>query len=603
MKQGMAQIFKRLMPYIRPHGGRLCLMLVLALGQMGLQMLRPWPVKWAIDGMIEHKSMPAWLTWLSDHTGSTTTLVLLAASVVVMIALSGLLSILTLYHGVKLGHAMVGDLRSTLYEHLQKLSICFHKKQAMGDLIKRVAVDTFSIQSLVNNQATPTVIACLMIVSMLAIMFWMHWLMALLSMAVVPLLCLTIIRISRRVEKDAYEAQEADSKVYQTVQEGLAAIALVQATNQESHQVRGFQSASDRGLKANLRLYMTQGRFSFMVELITGLGTAALIFVGVQAVQRGELSTGELWVFLAYLASLYGPVNTIAQNITWGQASMVALRRVFEVLDKQPDVQDRTHPAPLPRIAGELSFENVSFGYEPDRPVLKNVTFKVRPGEKIAVVGSTGSGKTTLLGLAMRFFDPQQGRVLLDGRDIRDFRLSDVRSQMTLVLQDPVLLAASVYENLRFGTPDRTDEEVMDAARKACAHDFVSSLPERYSTVLAQAGTTLSGGQRQRLGIARAFLRNAPVVLLDEPTSALDASTESLIMGALASYLRARTCMVVTHRLSLARQADQIVVMHDGTVAEIGSHERLLRTGGVYAQLWEDAQRPAVETAGANEMD
>jgi len=603
MKHGMMHILKRLLPYVRPHGGRLALLLGLALGQMGLQMLRPWPVKWAIDGMIEQKNVPGWLTWLIQQTGQTTALVLLAASFVAMIALSGLLSILTLYHGVKLGHAMVGSLRSTLYEHLQKLSICFHKKQAMGDLIKRVAVDTFSIQSLVNNQGMPTVIACLMIVSMLTIMFWMHWLMALLSMAVVPLLSLTILRISRRVEKDASEAQEADSKVYQTVQEGLAAIALVQATNQESHQVRGFQSASDRGLKANLRLYMTQGRFSFIVEFITGLGTASLLFVGVRAVQSGQLTTGDLWVFLAYLASLYGPVNTIAQNITWGQASVVALRRVFEVLDKQPDVQDRTHPAPLPRIAGELSFENITFGYEPNRPVLKNVSFKVSPGEKIAVVGSTGSGKTTLLGLAMRFFDPQQGRVLLDGRDIRDFRLSDVRSQMTLVLQDPVLLAASVYENLRFGMPDRTDQEVMDAARKACAHDFVSSLPEHYSTVLAQAGTTLSGGQRQRLGIARAFLRNAPIVLLDEPTSALDASTESLIMGSLASYLRARTCLIVTHRLLLARQADQIVVMHEGTVAEIGSHERLLRKGGVYAQLWEDAQRPAVETVGSSEMD
>ena len=576
---------RRVLGMLKAHRLRMLVIAIITFAQIGFQVLRPWPIQWVIDGLSEPGAAePVYLRWAGPG-GSTQQLVVAGAALVIIVLLQNLLTVGALSISIALAHDLVGELRQRLYGHLQKLSVIFHKRQHPGDLLKRVAVDTFSVQSLVNNQIFPTATAALTLVVMVVIMLRLDPILALVALGVMPALLVGIIRVSRRVDRQAAEAQEADSRLYQSVEEGLGAMPLIQATGQEGALLRRFAAISRESLAANLRLYLTQGKFALVTEVIAAAGTAALLILGVQHVQSKRLTVGELLVFLAYLAALYGPVNTIAQNICWGHASLAGLRRVFEFLDIAPDVTDAADARPIPHAAGDLSFENVSFSYETGAPILSNVSFRLVPGQRVAIVGATGSGKTTLLGLMARFFDPTEGRILLDGQDLKTLRLADLRSQVTLVLQDPILLASSVEENLLFGAPPADAQAVEAAARAACAHDFITRLPDGYKTVLSSDGQTLSGGQRQRLGVGRGLLRVAPIMLLDEPTSAMYAVTEQRVLEALFARTMGRTTLIVTHRLSLSRSADTVLVLSEGRIVEQGPHDVLMKAGGHYTSL------------------
>jgi ATP-binding cassette subfamily B protein/subfamily B ATP-binding cassette protein MsbA len=577
----------RVLGYLRPHRARAAAGVALTLVGVGLELLKPLPLAVVLDVVLDGRPLPA---ALPDGLGALHPTTLLAGAALAIVAIAVALGASTVganYLTIDVGQRMVNDLRTQLYAHLQKLSLAYHYRQQTGDLLYRVMADTFSIQSMVMNGLLPLLSAVLMLSGMFAVMLRYHAGLALATLLVAPPLYLAITRLTARIHGAAAASKQAESELYSQAAAGIGAVKLVQAYGREERTLDEFRRGSERSLALTLRLYNHETLFILVVDSLLAVGTALLVWLGAREVLAGRLSVGALTVFLAYLKDMYRPVRDMAQNLKELSSSRAGLERVFAVLDEEPDVQDAPGARPLPPAAGELRFENVTFAYEAGRPVLRNLSLRVAPGETIALVGPTGAGKSTLAGLVLRFFDPQQGRVTIDGHDLRDLTLASLRRQITLMLQEPILFHASVLQNIAFGAPAAAGPaEVREAARRAEAEPFILELPQGYDTVLGQDGQTLSGGQRQRLALARALLRDTPILMLDEPTSALDLGTEALVWRNVAELLRGRTAILIAHRLSTARLADRIVVLEQGEVVEQGSHEQLLAAGGRYARLW-----------------
>jgi ABC-type multidrug transport system fused ATPase/permease subunit len=401
-----------------------------------------------------------------------------------------------------------------------------------------------------------------------------------------PPLYLAINRLSGRITGHATESRAAESALYSRAETVIGAVKLVQAYGREDRAVADFRVSSEQSLALSLRLYQTETLFILVVDTVLSVGTALLVWLGAQSVMAGTLTLGALTVFLAYLKEMYTPILTVAQNFKELSSSRAGLDRAFAVLDVEPDIQDAPGAVPLPPVKGEIRIEDVTFGYDDRTPVLKNVSLHIAPGETVALLGRTGAGKTTLASLALRFFDPQKGRITIDGHDLREVTIKSLREQMVLMLQEPILFHSSVRDNIAFGA-EVTDEAIQEAARRAEAEAFILALPQGYDTVLGQDGMTLSGGQRQRLALARTLLRDARIVILDEPTSSLDVATESVVWQNVSTLLKGRTALVIAHRLSTARRADRIVVLEDGAIVEQGGHDELLARKGRYAALWD----------------
>jgi ATP-binding cassette subfamily B protein/subfamily B ATP-binding cassette protein MsbA len=423
--------------------------------------------------------------------------------------------------------------------------------------------------------------------------------LTLLAIAVVPLMILALHRYARPMADRSYEQQEAEGEISTVVEETLSAIPVVQAFGREEAADRSFRTSTDRTLSTTLAATRVQFTFKILTGLATATGTAVILWLGANRVLEGHLTVGEILVFLSYLASLYEPLESVMYTSSTIQDAAGSARRVLVVLGSTPAVSDRPSAVPLPRANGHIRIEKVTFGYEPEWTVLRGVTLEAHPGETVGIVGPTGAGKSTLVGLVPRFFDPWSGQVCLDGRDVREIRLADLRAHVALVLQEPYLFPLSIAENIAYGRPGASGAEVEAAARAANAHDFITRLPDGYDTVIGERGATLSGGQRQRLSIARALLKDAPVLILDEPTSALDVETEAELLGALERLAAGRTTLIIAHRLSTIRHADRIVVLRDGEVAEEGTHDELLRREQLYARLYDLQMGSAAMPAGA----
>jgi ATP-binding cassette subfamily B protein len=575
-------MLKKLLPYLAPYRW----LAVWALSQVllitGFELLKPWPLQMVIDNVLGGKPFPFAALALSPQA-----LLLLACFGIVVIHFgAGALTLLHNYTTIRIGQQMVNDLRGALYAHLQRLSLAFHSRQRVGDLLYRITADSFAVQTMMMNGVLPILSAVVLLCGMLLVLFPLDASLTLLSLTVVPILFAVISGFNRKIVDVATEVRVTESRVYSVVQWAMSSIKLVQAFTKEEDEHRRFMGASRESLRATLRLYSWQTLYSGAVNVIIAGGTALVVYAGARAVISGRLSVGELIVFVSYLAQLYAPINQITQS--WGliAGARVGARRVFEVLDIDADLKDGSRSFPPGGSRGEVAWRNVSFCYRPETPVLSGVELKVIAGSKIAVVGPTGAGKSTLLGLLPRFFDPVAGVVEIDGVDVRDYRLKSLREQIAMVLQPPLIFPLSVRDNIAYGRPGAADEEIEHAARLACIHDLITSLPQGYDTIIGESGVLLSEGEKQRITIARALLRNAPILVLDEPTSALDVATEALVMTGIERLMAGRTTFIIAHRLSTVRRCDQIVVLRDGRIAETGTMPELLRRDGIFAQYY-----------------
>jgi ATP-binding cassette, subfamily B, bacterial len=573
------EILQYLWPYRFPF--------LFALGQVflisGCELLKPWPLKIIIDNVLGGKPVP----WEAAKAFPGQTILLFACLGLILIyLLLGGLTLLNNYTTIKIGQMMVNDMRRDIYSHLQRLSLAFHSRRQVGDLLYRVTADTYAIQSLTMNGVFPIATALVLLGGMFFVMLRLDWRLTLLALAVCPFLFLSIFLMSKRITQAATLARQQESEVYSVVQRAMSAMRIIQAFTKEEEEHRKFMEASGESLGASLRLYTLQTFYSGVINAVMALGTALVVWVGAQHVLSGVLTIGDIIVFTTYLASLYGPINTISQ--TWGliQGAKVGVQRVFEILDVERDIKEGSREFPAAGAKGEIAWEGVSFQYVSSQPVLKKIDLFVPPGQKVAIVGPTGVGKSTMLGLLPRFYDPQAGRILIDGVDVREFQLKSLRLQIAMVLQPPLVFPISVRDNIAYGRPEATLEEVIEAARLARIHDSIVRLPNNYDTVVGEQGATLSEGERQRITIARAILRNAPILILDEPTSSVDAETEALIMEGLNRLTAGRTTFIIAHRLSTVRQADLILVLRSGGIVERGTFEELIRQDGPFAALY-----------------
>jgi ATP-binding cassette subfamily B protein/subfamily B ATP-binding cassette protein MsbA len=593
---GFAALIPRILRYARPHRAPMAVGFGLSALGIALDLAKPLPLALVLDSILGDKPAPAFLGSWFAQLDPMVQLGLAAVAIVVIAACRGLTTMVANHLTIDVGQRMVNDLRLAIWTHLQKLSLRFHNRQQTGDLLFRVMADTYAIQGIVMNGALPLVSAAMMLVGMFVVMVRYDWVLACVALVVSPPLYLAIRWLTARIHGYAAAAREAESELYSRAETAIGAVKLVQAYGREDRVVQDFRAGSERSLALSLRLYGTETLFVLVVESLLAAGTAAIVFLGAVRVMHGTLTIGALTVFLSYLRDLYQPLLSLSQNVAEIGTARAGLDRVFSVLDTEVDVKDAPDAVSLPPVTGEIRFENVSFAYDDGRPVLRDIDLRIGPGEHVALVGQTGAGKTTLAGLVPRFFDPQRGRVTIDGHDLRRVRLASLRRQVTLMLQEPILFRATVYDNIAWGSRSPDLATVREAARRTEAESFIEALPEGYETVLGEAGSTLSGGQRQRLALARALVRDTPIAILDEPTSALDVATEAKVWRNLEERLRGHTAIVIAHRLSTARRCDRILVLEDGAVVEQGSHDELMARRGHYFELW---QRHGIEAAAA----
>jgi ATP-binding cassette subfamily B protein/subfamily B ATP-binding cassette protein MsbA len=559
------------------------------LAGIGLELLRPWPIKLLIDHVLSHRAMPHALgtiaAWLPGAGSTSGLLAWVCVSTVIVFLLHAITSLVSMRVAVAVAQRMTFELSADLFMHLQRLSVLFHSRRSVGDTIARVAGDTYCVQEFVTGAALPLLQSSLTLTAMLFVMWRLDPTMTLLALAVAPLMGISIWLFSGPMYERNRKRRDLEGEMMSVLEQTLAAIPAVQAFTREDVESARFRRLADRTVAEYRRATDAEMAFKLCVGLVTALGTAGLMWLGGRAVLDGTITVGTLLVFLTYLASLYEPLNLLTHTASTLQTAAANADRVMEMFDASPDVAD-SPDAQDARLRGGVQFDAVTFGYEASAPAVHNVSFDVRPGEVIAIVGPSGAGKSTLANLLVRFFDPQSGRVLLDGNDARSIVVRSLRRQISIVLQDTFLFPLSIAENIAYGRPDATRDEVVSAATAASADAFIRRLPNGYDTLLGERGATLSGGEKQRLAIARAFLKDAPILILDEPTSALDARTESTLLDALARLMQGRTTFVIAHRLSTIQGADRILVMEHGALVETGTHVQLIARGGLYAGLY-----------------
>ena len=587
-------IYRRVLRYYRPFLPQTIVGLLLSLIGIGLNLLKPWPFKIIVDDFLRPNPTPRgdWHTWLP----------LLCLALVAIQFFWGVINWGTNYILVKVGLQALLKLRTDLYAYLQSLSLKYHDVRRSSDLSFRVAYDSQSIQTIYNKGFTGVFGSVVTLIGTFAIMVQLDWQLTLLSLGIVPFIIAAIYFFAHRIRRESTFIQEQESAVLAQAQEGLSSIRMVHAFGREQFEVMQFHQQAQQSLQANLRLTLTNVNSALVISTLMVLGTAAMYYVGTLHVLAGTLTLGTLLVFSAYLLMLYQPLESITYTAWAMEGATAGARRCFEVLDREDDVADSPNAVAVESAKGAIGFQNVSFSYAlsaaspsgggQGRPVLHDVDLRIEPNQMIAIVGGTGAGKSTLLSLVPRFYDPTSGSVTLDGRNVREIKKKSLRAQIGIVLQDTLLFSTTIRENIAYGRPDATDDEIMDAAKRAQADEFIRQLPNGYANTVGERGGQLSVGQRQRIGIARAFLKNAPVLLLDEPTSALDPTTEAAIMETIKDLMRGRTTLIATHRLATIHDVDRIVVLERGRLVEQGRGAELLARGGVYAKLFASGKFP-----------
>jgi ATP-binding cassette subfamily B protein len=562
-------VLGRIFAEVAPYRAAIFGLFLLSLLSTPLALLGPVPLKIAVDSVLANEPVPGILQplvpgWL--EASSLRLLIFAAVLQVVVVLLAGLQALASSMAQTILGERITLGFRARLLRHVQRLSFAFHDTRGTADSVYRIQYDAPAIHQVAVGAVIPLISSSLTFFFLLYVMVRLDWQLALIGLAISPLLFLITRSFRKRTRPGYRRMKRLESRALGVVAEGLNAFRVVKAYGREAHESERFVDHSARGVRARVRLAAAENAFDLFVKVTTAAGTAAVLFVGVRNVQAGVLTLGELLMVLAYIAQLYNPLRSISRRIAKLQSHLVSAQRAFELLDEIPDVIERPNARPLALARGDFSFRTVSFGYEPGVPVLRGVSFDVPAGTRLGICGRTGAGKTTLVSLLGRFYDPTQGAVLLDGVDLRDYKVDDLRAQLAFMLQEPVLFSTSVAENIAYARPGAAHDEIVQAARAAGAHAFISQLPDGYETVVGERGMRLSGGERQRVSLARAFLKDAPILVLDEPTSSIDLETEAEIARSLGQLMRGRTTFMIAHRPSTLRDCDRILEIEDGGV-------------------------------------
>jgi ATP-binding cassette, subfamily B, bacterial len=568
----------RLWHEMRPYFWHLVVLLLLSLMASPVALLTPLPLKIAVDHIIGAQPLPSYLNMVLPVgiSGSDRALLAMAVGLLVAVALVSQLrdfasSLLTSYTGER----MLRDFRAKLFRHVQRLSFSYHDHKGTADSIYRIQNDASSLQNIVISGIVPMFSSTFALVSMTYVTARINWKFALVGLTILPFVLVASRCYRQQLKTQSRAIRKIESSTLSVVQEVLTSVRVVRAFGQEEREHRRFIQRSNEGMRARLQQSVLEGGYGIALALLTAIGMATVLYIGVHDIKAGTLTLGNLLLVMGYLGQLYSPMRTLGRKMASMQGYLVGAERAFALLDEVPDVVERPNAKPLTQTTGAMAFENVSFAYDSDQlPVLHDISFAIPAGARIGVVGTTGAGKTTLVNLLTRFYDPSRGRILLDGVDLRDYRLADLRNQFAIVLQEPVLFSSSIAENIAYARPDATEDEIVAAARAANAHEFISRLPDGYDTVVGERGMRLSGGERQRISIARAFLKDAPILILDEPTSSVDMKTEAVILEALDRLARGRTTFVITHRPSALTQCDTIVRMEQGRLVTAGDEPR-----------------------------
>jgi len=583
--QQKIRITDLLYPHILPLG----LAFIAVIGESLTDLLEPWPLKVVFDYVFGSKRMPDWLASLVGFIGTDRFAILnFAVLAVIVIALFGAVSsYFEKYLTTSVGQWVMHDLRRVLYSHIQRLSLSYHDQKRTGDLISRVTSDIDAVQSLISNVLLGMVVNVLTLVGMVLVMFYLNWQFTLIALAVAPGLFWVVYHYTRRIKQASRAVRRKEGDVVSVLEEVLSSIRVVKAFAREDYEQERFEKESLESVERALEARSVKAKLAPLVEVIVACGTCLVLWYGARLVISGGLTSGELLVFLLYLGKMYKPMRELSKMTDTISKADVGWERIREVLENEMQVRDVRGAKAAPRLKGEIEFDKVSFSYDGNGRVLQDLSLKIEPGQVAALVGPTGAGKTTIVSLLPRFYDQTSGLIKIDGYDIRRFKIKSLRQQMSFVLQEALLFRATVAQNIAYGKPEAMRWEIKRAAELSNAAEFIDRMPDGYETMIGERGVTLSGGQRQRITIARAIIRNAPMLILDEPSAGLDSASEKLVFDALANLMRGKTSIVIAHRLATVRRADIIFVIDKGHVVESGTHEELLAQGGLYSQLYE----------------
>lgn len=590
----------RALRYLRPYWRLAAISVALILLSSAAALLMPWPLKVLVDNVLEGHPLPPFLAGIFG-SGSDVRFTLLVFAVLAGLAIALIdsgLTVLSNYVNTKMDQRMVLDFRSDLFQHAQRLSLSFHDQRRSGQLIFAINGQADAIARLVMI-IPPLAQSVITLVGMVWIVVAIDTKLALLSLTVVPFLYYSIRYYTTRIETRLQEVKGMEGETLSIIHEAISMLRVIVAFGREPHEYRRFREQGERAVDARVKLTVRQTLFSLAVNLITAFGTALVLGFGAYKVLEGDLTVGQLLVVMAYIAAVYQPLEAISSTAGSLQELLISLRISFELLDTEPEIKDEPGAVSVGQTTGRVTFENVNFSYNKRKDTLKDISFEVEPGQVVAIVGPTGAGKTTLISLIPRFYDPVGGGILLDGKETRQLTVKSLREQISIVQQEPLLFRGTIADNIRYGRLEASMDEIMQAAKDANAHDFIMGLPQQYEAEIGERGSQLSGGERQRICVARAFLKDAPILILDEPTSSIDSKTESIILDALDRLMAGRTTFMVAHRLSTIRNADLILVLDHGEIVEQGTHDDLLEINGLYKHLHEVQTARARRKAGS----
>jgi len=589
---------------LKPYRSSLVIILAAMLVQTAMSVATPWPLKIILDNVVgEHKLPP----WLDDFlrpfmtSGGKMQIAAAAAIATILIALLGAAaSYLANYYTTSVGQWVANDLRLRTYHHLQQLSLNYYNTHEMGALLSTITADVQTIQNFASSSTLGILVDMFTIVAMLVIMFWLNWDFTMIAVGVTPFMLLMVSRFKKAVKKATREVRKQQSNVVAVVQQGLESMRVVKAFGRQDLEQEELSEVSKATVEAALKARRVKALLSPIVTVTVSLCTAFVLWRSSSLILKGTMTAGALTVFLSYLTKFFKPVQDLATMTNTIAQTAVGVERVRAILEADDVIEERGDAREPQPLKGEIKFENVAFAYNKDAPVLTDVNFEIKAGQMVGVVGPTGGGKSTIVSLIPRFYDPSAGKVSVDGVDLRDYKIHGLRNQIAYVLQETVLFRGTVAENIAYGRGSATRDEIVEAAKLANADEFIAKMPHGYDTMVGDRGDTLSGGQRQRIGIARALIRNNPILILDEPTAALDTESEQLVMEALERLMKGRTVITIAHRLSTIRNSDKIVVLKGGVVAEEGTHDELMAKSGVYAELYHiQFDKPPAEAAAA----